>query len=131
MIGHGHGLGVTLGLVIDAARPDRVHMTPVCFRLRRNFGIAIAFAGGSEEEFGVFGEREAECVVRAQRSDLKCLNGHFQIIDGAGRGSEVQHVIKRTSNVDVIGDVGARDAKARVLLEMGDIRVHAGNQVIE
>src|SRR5258708_39687389 len=104
---------------------------PSMFRLRRNLRISVAFAGGGQEEFGVFGQRETECVVSAQRADLQSLDGHFQIIDRAGRRSEVQDVVHGAGNIDVVGDVRSRNAETRVPLEMSDIRVHAGNQIVE
>ena len=54
MIGHRHRFGETFGFVVDAARPDRVHVAPVIFRLRVNERIAVAFTGRSKNECRLF-----------------------------------------------------------------------------
>src|SRR5258706_6786355 len=127
MVRHGHGFGITLGLIVDTARTDRIDMARICFRLRRHFWVTVAFARGSEEEFGVLGESEAECVVSTERTHFQGLNGHFQVIDGAGRRSKVQDVINGSGNIDVIGDVSSRDAEAGMFLKVRYVRVYAGN----
>jgi hypothetical protein len=43
----------------------------------------------------------------------------------------VQNVINRSGNVDIVGDVRSRGAKARVLLKMSDVCIHSGNKVIQ
>jgi hypothetical protein len=43
----------------------------------------------------------------------------------------MQNVVNGAGNVDVVGDIRARNAEARVFLEMSDIRVDSGNQVVE
>src|ERR1044071_3958666 len=45
VIGHCHRLGESLCLVVNTARPDRVHIAPVIFLLRMDERIAIAFGG--------------------------------------------------------------------------------------
>ena len=41
VVGHRQRLGVALGLVVDAARADRVHVAPVGLRLRVHLRIAV------------------------------------------------------------------------------------------
>src|SRR4051795_8447856 len=65
VIGHRQRLGVALGLVVDAARPDRVDVAPVGLRLRMDLRVAVDLAGGEEQEAGAVGLGQAERVVRA------------------------------------------------------------------
>ena len=44
VVGHRQRLRVALGLVVDAARPDRVHVAPVGLRLRMDLRIAVDLA---------------------------------------------------------------------------------------
>src|SRR5579862_6505860 len=41
MVGHGHGLAETLGLVVNRTRTDGIYMAPVSFFLRMLQGIAV------------------------------------------------------------------------------------------
>src|SRR3989338_2431055 len=52
MIGHRERFGESFGFIVHAARPDRVDMAPVMFRLRMDLRIAVDLRGGGEEEFG-------------------------------------------------------------------------------
>ena len=55
VVGHGHGFGEALGLVINAARADGVDVAPVGLRLGMDERVAVALGGGGEEEGGLFG----------------------------------------------------------------------------
>src|SRR5580658_290966 len=71
VIGHGHGLGKALRFVVNASRPDRIYMAPIFFVLRRDFGIAVAFARRREEKLGLLGQGQPKRVERAEGSDLE------------------------------------------------------------
>src|SRR4029450_7288755 len=46
VVGHGDGLGEALGLVVDAARPDRVDVAPVVLALRWPERVPVSLGGG-------------------------------------------------------------------------------------
>ena len=52
VIGHGHGLGEALGLVVHAARAHRVDVAPVVLALRVHERVAVHLGGRGEEEPG-------------------------------------------------------------------------------
>ncbi len=50
VIGHRHGLGKTLGLVVTAARADGVDVAPVFLGLRMDERVAVNFRGRGDEK---------------------------------------------------------------------------------
>ena len=121
VIGHGHGLGEAFGFVVDAARADGVDVAPVCFGLGMDEGVAVDFASGGEQEDGAFGFGEAESVVGAEGADLEGRDRHFEVIDGAGRRGEMEDVIDRAVDGDVIGDIVPDEGVVGVVCEVGDV----------
>ena len=95
VVGHGDGLGEALGFVVDAARADGVHVSPVGFRLRAYLGIAIAFRRRGLHEPGFLGHGQPQRIVRAERPDLQRLDREFQVIGRAGGRCEVHHGVYR------------------------------------
>ena len=93
VIGHRHRLGEALGLVVDAARADRVHVAPVGLLLRMLERVAVDFGGRREDERRPFGLGEAERLVRAERPDLQRRNRQLEVVDRAGRARPVQDEI--------------------------------------
>ena len=69
--------------------------------------------------------------MRAESADLEGLDGELEVVDGASGRSEMEHVVDGAGDVDVIGDVGAEAAEARMLEEMADVGVVAGDEVVE
>src|ERR1700730_2945170 len=51
MVGHRHGLGKSLSLIINASWTNWVYITPVIFMLRMHKRIAITLRSRSENEF--------------------------------------------------------------------------------
>ena len=82
MIGHDHGLGEALGLVVNPARADGIHVAPIVLALRMDEGIAVDLGGGGEQDPRLLGLGHAERVVGAQAADLEGLNGQLQVVDG-------------------------------------------------
>ena len=101
VVGHGDRLGEPLGLVVDAARADRVDVAPVALRLGVDLGVAVDLGGRRQEEPGVLGLGQAQGVVGAERADLEGLDRELEVVDRAGRGGEVQHAVERPVDVDV------------------------------
>src|SRR3546814_18720577 len=60
VVRHRHGLGVALGLVVDAPGPDRVHVAPVRLRLRVHQRVAVHLARGGQEELRALGLGQAQ-----------------------------------------------------------------------
>ena len=89
VVGHGHGLGKALGLVVDAARADRVDVAPVAFLLRMHHRVAVDLAGAGEQEARAFGQGQAQRIVRAQAAYLERLDRQLQVVDWTGRTGEV------------------------------------------
>ena len=82
VIGEGDRLGEPLGLVVDAPRPDGVHVAPVRLRLRVHHRVAVDLAGGGEEEAGALRLGQAQAVVGAEAADLERLDRHLEVVDG-------------------------------------------------
>ena len=68
VVGHRQRLGVALGLVVDAARADRVDVAPVVLGLRVDLRVAVDLARRGEQEAGAVRLGEPERVVRAVAS---------------------------------------------------------------
>ena len=67
VVGHRHRLGEALGLVVDAARADRVDVAPVGLLLRVLERVAVDLGRRGEHEPRLLRLRQAERVVRAER----------------------------------------------------------------
>src|SRR5436190_18808520 len=70
VIGHGHCFSETLGLIVNPARADWIHIAPVILLLRMHQWIAIAFRSRSENERGLLVLGQAEGVVSPECADL-------------------------------------------------------------
>ncbi len=130
VVGHRHRLGVPFGLVVDAARADRVDVAPVLLGLRMHQGIAVDLRRGGQEEFGALGKRESQRVVGAQRPDLEDLDRDPLEVGRTGRAGEVHHDVDRAGNPDVVAHVvfDEREPGTEQLLDVVD---RAGDQVVE
>ncbi len=132
VVSHGDGLGEALGLIINAARADRVDVAPVILLLRMDQGIAVAFGSGREEKGRPFGLGQAQRVMGAEGADFQGRDRQLEIIDRAGGRREMKDVIKfLLRDIDVIGDVMLDEEVIRVAGEVRDVRGVAGDQVID
>ena len=84
MIGHGHGFLKPFRFIVHTTGPDGVYITPIFFRLRVNQRIAIDLRGRGDEHPRLFRLGKTQTVVGAQRADLQCLDGYFEIVDRTG-----------------------------------------------
>ena len=130
VIRHRHRLGVTLRLVVDAARTDRVDVAPVRLGLRVDQRVAVDLTRRGSQEASTLGFRETEGIVRAVRADLQGLQWQAQVVNRAGRGSEVEHEIDVARNLDVRRDV-VLDKREVVVAQMRNIRQRARVEVVE
>src|SRR5437868_5376030 len=83
-------------LVVDAARTDRVDVTPVPLVLRVDLGVAVDLARRRKEVPGAGGLGEAEGVVGAERADLQGLDRVLEVVAGARGAGEVQDGVHAT-----------------------------------
>ena len=95
VVRHRERLRVALRLVVDAARADRVDVTPVGLRLRMHLRVAVHLARRGEQEAGPLHLREAEGVVGAVRADLQRLQRQPQVVDRARRAGQVVDEVDR------------------------------------
>src|SRR5712671_1727434 len=131
VIRHGHGFRIAFSFVVHSPRSDGVYMSPVSFWLGRDFRIAVAFARGSQEKFGLFSQRESKSIMSTESAHLQRLDGHLQVIHGARGRGKMENVIDRPRNVYVVGNVRARESKTRIFVQVADVGVRAGYEVIE
>ncbi len=66
----------------------------------------------------------------AERPDLEGLDRQFQVIDRACRAREVQHTVERPFQLDEVGHVVQDQLEARVALQMQEVALVAGDEVV-
>ena len=120
VVGHRHRFGEALGLVVDAARADRVDVAPVGFLLRVLERIAVDLGGRGDDEPRVLRLGQAERLVRAERADLQRRDRQLEVVDRAGRAGPVQHAVDRAVDVDVVRDV-VLDEHEVAARQVGDV----------
>ena len=87
VVGHRDRLGEALGLVVHAARPDRVDVAPVVLALGMDERIAVDLGGRGEQEARALRLGDAERVVGAERADLQASGSAARGSRRATRGS--------------------------------------------
>ena len=120
---------VTLRLVVDRARADRVDVAPVRLGLRVHGGVAVDFAGRRLEETGVVREGHFDEVLRADGPDFERLDRAGQIGRGRGGGGHIDHGLNRfaVGGVgDCLGGIGSN-----VVLEGSERRSVSGAKVLD
>ena len=70
----GQRLGEPLGFVVDPARPDRIDVAPVVFRLRMDQRIAVDLGGRGEHEAWRLLLGQAQGMDGADRPNLQCVD---------------------------------------------------------
>ena len=130
VVGHRQRLGVALGLVVDAARADRVDVAPVGLRLRMHLRVAVHLARRGEQEARPLHLGEAERVVRAVRADLERLQRQPQVVDRARRAREVVDEVDRLVDLDVLRQV-VREEDEGVAAQMLDVGERARLEVVD
>ncbi len=131
VVRRGHRLGVALGLVVDAARADRVDVAPVRLGLRVHERVAVHLGGRGEEEGRPLGLGQPEPVVRAEAADLQDLDGDALEVDRRGGTGEVHDHVDGAGHPQVRADVvldEGEPAPTEQLLDVGD---RAGDEVVD
>ena len=130
MVRHRQGLGVPLGLVVHATRPDRVHIAPVGFRLRVDEWVAVHLARRREQEARALPLREAERIVGSVRADLQRRQRQPQVVDRARGAREVIDEIDGLRDLEMRSDVVIDEHEA-VAPEVLDVLERAGLEVVD
>ena len=130
VVRHRQRLGVALRLVVDAARADRVDVTPVRLRLRVHLRVAVDLARRREQEPRALELREPERVVRPVRADLQRVQRHPQVVDGAGERGEVVDEVDRLVDLQVLGQVVVQEDEV-VVPDVLDVPQRAGDEVVD
>ena len=131
VIGHRHRFGETFRFIVNAARPDRVHVAPVIFLLRMDERIAVAFGGGGEEERRLLRLRQAKRVMRAERADFQRRDRQFEIINRAGGRGEMEDVIDLIGHEQILGHVLLDESVIFVPGEVLDVREVPGDEIVD
>ncbi len=84
MVGHGDGFSKTFRFVVATSGADWVYVAPVGFFLRVFERVAVALAGGGEEETGVEEACDFEHVAGGGGAGFEGLEGEVEIVFGAG-----------------------------------------------
>ena len=113
VVGHRQRLGVALGLVVDAARADRVHVPPVGLRLRMHLRVAVDLGRRGEQEARAMLLGEPERVVRPVAADLQRVQRQAQIVDRGRRRREVVDEVHRLVDEVRLDDVRVHEPELR------------------
>ena len=116
VVGHRQRLGVALGLVVDAARADRVDVAPVVLGLRVDLRVAVDLARRRQQEAGAVRLGQPERVMRAVRADLQRVQRQAQVVDRrrrARRGGRRRRPARRRSRARRCRSAGRRSPAAR------------------
>src|SRR5947209_16454404 len=89
-ISHGESLSEALRFVVNRARADRIHISPISLLLRVLERIAVALRGGSLKELRRILARNLQRVERSVRADLQRFNTMLGIIARAGGRGKVE-----------------------------------------
>ncbi len=119
----------TLALVVAGAKSDRVDITPVGLLLGMHGGVAVHLGGGGLEDTGLHALGETEAVDRPDHGGLHGLDGVVLVVQGrCGTGQIVDAVDLELEGVD---DVMAHQFKAGIALEVLDVGLATGEEVVE
>ena len=130
VVGHRQRLGIALRFVVDAARADRVDVTPVGLRLGVHLRVAIDLAGRREEEASSLHLGEAKRIVGAVGPDLERLQRQAQVVDGTRRAREVIDEIDGLRDLDVLRQIVWHEDE-RVSPEVLDVGERARLEVVD
>ena len=122
-------LGAALAFVIAGAGADRVHIAPVVLLLRVGQRVAIHLAGRGLENARAAAPGEIEHVDGAVHGGLHGLHGVVLVVDRARRAGEVEDAVHLQAQR--LRHIVADELEIRLAQKMGDIRLGAGEQVVE
>lgn len=119
----------SLALVVAGARPDRIDVPPIVFRLRMLERVAIDLRRRGLENGGVLPAGQVQEVEGAEHAGLGRMNAVRLIVGRrGGTGQVVDPVDLEMAGVD---DVVRHDAKRPVVAQMGYVGLLAGMEVVQ
>src|SRR5208283_1419080 len=98
----------------DRARTDRVHMPPVALLLRMLQRIAVALRSRGQQELRVVLFRDLQAVEGSRRPDSQRLDAVLEVIDRAGRRSEMKQVVD-VAGIEGLADILRQKFEARLV----------------
>ena len=129
VISHDHRLGKPLGLVVDRAGADRIHVAPVTLPLRMLQRITITLRGGRVQKTGAMASSDFQGICDAYRADAQGFNSQSEILRRAGRRGKVEDVIYRPQ-VEGSAYIQLLEAEARFMAQVREVFAIAGAEVI-
>ena len=131
VVGHRQRLRVALGLVVDAARADRVDVAPVAPRLRMLLRVAVHLARRREQEARACLCAEPERVMGPVEPDLERVQRQPQIVDRRRRRREVVHNVHRLVDEVRLDDVDASVHEVLRNPDVLDVHERPGLQIVD
>ncbi len=131
VVGHRQRLRVALGLVVHAARADRVDVAPVALRLGVFQRVSVYLAGRRDQEARTLGLGQPERVVRAVGAHLQRVQRQAQVVDRRGRRGEVVDEVDWLLHVVGLDDVNPHMDEAIGIADVLDVRERARLQVVD
>jgi hypothetical protein len=123
------GLGAALALVVAGARADRIDLAPIGFDLGVDLRVAIDLAGRGLQHPSAGALGQVQHVDRAH--DIGA-HGHDRVVlimDRRGRAGQVVDLVHR--NEDRVVHVVVHELEVRVIQQVGDVVLAAGEQVVQ
>ena len=126
---HEERLGGPLALVVAGPGSDRVDRAAVALRLRVNLRVAVDLACRCLEDLGPAAAGHAQEVDRAHHARLHRLDGVVLIVAGGSRAGEVIDLVH--FEPERVDDVVADELEVAPAEQMGDVRLLAGEEVVD
>src|SRR5215831_10862781 len=123
------GLRAPFSFIVTGARPDRVRIAPILFRLRVHGGISIDLAGRGLEDPAFHALCQPKHVDRTVHAGLGRLHGVVLIVDWRCRASEVVNFVNL--HIQGKGYVVTHQLKARVAEEMVNVALRSSEEIID
>jgi hypothetical protein len=94
-------------------------------------GVAVALAGGGEQEAGVVGAGDFEEIAGGGGAGLEGFDGVVEIVLGAGERGEMKDSIEGSVEGEGLADVMLDEREAGVASEVGNVGGTARNEIVE
>ena len=121
--------GTALALVVTGARPNRVHVAPIVFRLRVNGGIAVYLGGGGLQDPGLHALGEAQHVYGAVNAGLGRLHRVELVMNRGRRAGEVINVVDL--DVERKADIMSNELKPGIRHDVVHVLPRCRDEVVQ
>lgn len=122
-------LGAALPFIVTGTDACRIDIAPIAFRLRVDLRVAVDLTGRGLEDLGLDPFGEAEHVDGAVDRGLGGLHRIMLVVNRRGRAGEIIDFIDL--DIERKGDVVADQLKSGIAQEMADIRLGAGEKIVD